>query len=195
MDLTIKDDKVAEAIGKLPKTDGEHLSLPVAKVHQIINTYYKNYHTGLCKYLSHHLYSKEDIEDVAQEVYLRLVRHPDLDKFPPSLSFLRKIASNILIDRFRSQRAKSQYTHVPLDDVPVATSVASPERLTRSKMGLEMFQCVFEAVNEDCRKAFTLHRFHGLTYNEIAKEMSISKSMVNKHISHFLFELKKKFEM
>jgi DNA-directed RNA polymerase specialized sigma24 family protein len=39
-----------------------------------------------------------------------------------------------------------------------------------------------------------LHRFGGLTYEQIAEETGISRSMVARHISSVLLELDDKFE-
>jgi RNA polymerase sigma-70 factor (ECF subfamily) len=54
------------------------------------------------------------------------------------------------------------------------------------------FKSVIETVKPASRQAFVLHRFKGFTYEEIAEQMGISKTMVKKHICHVLLQFRKK---
>ena len=83
---------------------------------------------------------------------------------------------------------------VPFEDVEIASPDASPEQIIRSKEGMNVIYSVLRGSNDDCLQAFALNRFKGLTYEEIAEEMSISRSMVQKHISCVLAQLRKKFD-
>ena len=57
-----------------------------------------------------------------------------------------------------------------------------------------MIKTVFDGLSKKTREAFVLHRFGGLTYEQIAEETGISRSMVARHISSVLLELDDKFE-
>ena len=153
---------------------------------------YEKYNTGLQTYLRRHLNSKEDIEDVSQEVYLRLIKLNERNEIDASLALLCKIASNLIIDRFRSQRIRQTHAHAPIDECELKSPDASPEEVVKSREWMVVLRDTLYSLNEDCRTAFILHRFKGLTYRQIAKKMGISKGMVSKHISYVLLKLDKK---
>lgn len=80
----------------------------------------------------------EDVEDVAQEVFVKLCRHDFrlLRGFDPAraklTTFLTVIATTTAIDHLRRQKAQRSGRHEPLDNVPeAALSVApvTPERI------------------------------------------------------------------
>ena len=131
---------------------------------------------------------------MAHDVYLRLIRHRKRHELKPSFALLRTIATNILTDRFRKRRFQSADRHIPLEDIELASPEATPEEITWSREGFRMIKTVFDGLNKKSREAFILHRFGGLTYEQIAGEMGISRSMVQRHISSVLLELDKKFE-
>ena len=161
----------------------------------IVNEIYRKFNKGLHRFLKRRLDSEDDVEDVAQEVYLRLIRYRKLDEIKPSLTLLCTIAANLLKDRYRRIRVRNIHPHISMSDTEeVASPEASPEEVVKSKEGLKYFQTVYRSLSDDCRQAFMLHRFKGYTYEEIARTLGISKSMVQKHISRVLFQLGKKFE-
>ncbi|MBW2370810.1 MAG: RNA polymerase sigma factor, partial [Deltaproteobacteria bacterium] len=142
---------------------------PAPEVDRIISEIHRKYDTKLYQYLAHRLNSRQDMEDVAQEVYLRLIRHTDLRKLKPSWSLVRKIASNILIDRYRSECSRKAEAHVPYNDALVESPVPSPYEMVRSKEGMALIEDVFKTLNKNTRKAIILYRFKGYTYDEIAE--------------------------
>jgi len=146
---------------------------------------------ALNRYLSRRLNSREDIEDVAQEVYLRFVQHYKPRKKSP-MGFLYKIASNLVKDHFRRQTTRHADAHINHEDVELASPMASPEQILRSRQGIEAFNKVLETLNPTMRRVFLLHRFCGLTHAEIAYEMEISKNVVHNHIYQALLQFRKK---
>jgi len=159
-----------------------------------ISAIYNKYNQALQGFIERRLRSKEDAEDVAQEVYMRLIQHQKIDDYEPSFSLLRKIASNLMADRFRRQRVRHSNAHVPLDNYDIMSPDANPEQIVRTKEGLEIYKNVLNSLNKKTKQAFVLNRYKGLTYEQIAVEMQISIGMVRKHMSQALRQLRDGFE-
>jgi len=156
-------------------------SIAVQNVKSSVGEAYSKYNAVLRRFLFRRLDSTEDVDDVAQEVYLRLVRYHKTG-VEASLPFLYTIASNLLKDRFRRQRTRAADAHISVDALELAASTDTPEQLLRSKQGTEAFRRVLRTLGPTSRQVFLLHRFRGLTYDEIAVEMDITKSKVKNSI-------------
>lgn len=153
---------------------------------------YNKYNLWLRGYLARHMASQQDVDDMAQEVYLRLIKQHRRKKQKASYALIRTIATNLLKDRFRREYARKMKAHVSADDVNLISPDISPEQFVLSQEVSKMLAKTFESLNKNSQRAFLLHRLKGYTYEEIASEMGISKAMVQKHISHVLLKLEKK---
>lgn len=156
---------------------------------------YDKHNVDLRAFVTRKLNGSGDADDVTQEVWLRLVRRQKLNGREPSFGFLCTIASNIIIDRYRKGRVRQTDAHFPLDEDAVPSPAQSPEYDLRSKEGIEVIRRAFSSLNEKSRQAMILHRFRGLTYEKIGKEMGISISMVRKHIVNALHHISKEIEV
>jgi len=166
----------------LPRTSEEAAAATVAAVH-------KKYNNSLKNYIKRRLDAPEDVDDVLQDVYLRLLKHPRLTELKFSLAYLKKITANLLIDRFRRHQLRKRDMHDLLDEAILWADSASPEKIVQTMEGIAVFNEIFENLSGNCRRAFVLSRFKGYTYDEIADEMGVSKGAVNKYISKVLLEL------
>lgn len=161
---------------------------------ELVSTLYDKYNDRLYHYIRGLMDPNEDADDIAHEVYLRLIRHSKRHDLKPSFALIRTIATNILTDRFRKRRSQSADKHIPLDKVELVSQQSTPEEIAWSREALRMIKTVFDGLNKKTREAFVLHRFGGLTYEQIAEEMGISRSMVQRHISSVLLELDNRLE-
>ena len=155
---------------------------------------YDKHNANLSAFVARKLKGSGDVDDVTQEVWLRLVRHRKLNGREPSFGFLCTIASNVIIDRYRKEQVRQTDAHFPLHEDAVASPAQSPEYDLRAKEGVEVIRGAFRSLDEKSRQAMILNRFRGLTYEKIGKEMGISISMVRKHIIHALHHISKEIE-
>ena len=151
---------------------------------------FRKYHRVLQQFLYRRLGSVEDVKEMTQEVYLRIIRYARHTEIRHPRAFLFRTARNLLGDHRRREASRLSDQHVSLDGMDLACPYPAPDEIMESKQVLEEITAVLEALKPQARRAFVLHRFKGLTYAEIAAEMGISKSMVNHHICVVLEKMK-----
>jgi len=115
--------------------------------------------------------NEAEAEDVAQEAFLRLWRQAD--KWTPGraliITWLRRVASNLCIDRMRAQRTTRLS---PVNDPPVAAAqqVQMEEGELRRKVSAAL-----RKLPERQQLALTLCHYQGLSQKEAALAMQISE--------------------
>lgn len=142
--------------------------------------------------------SRAAAEDLAQELYLKLVDGPPVEVLGNPEALLYRMAVNLMLDRVRGEsrsaardaawrgatRAWTTAEEVA-DEPPADEAVASRQRLRR----------LVEAVAglpPQMQRAFRLHKLEGLTHAETARAMGLSVKSVEKHISAALKALMEK---
>jgi len=130
-----------------------------------------------------------DGEEIGQAAVLRVLELKDAAAIDDPLRYLFRVARNLFVDAERS-RARERTKIDPAADLEIrADSAADPERVLAGKERLEQALAVISDLPPRCRLAFRLHRFEGLSYVAIAREMGISPSMVEKHIAEAMLRL------
>jgi RNA polymerase sigma-70 factor (ECF subfamily) len=140
---------------------------------------------------------RADVEDLVQELYLKVqtVTDETIDN-PPA--YLYRLASNLMLDRLRrAKRAGERETewrrnnHAMVGTLDVA-DVPDAESAVIARQRLEKISQALETLSPVTQKVFRLHKFDGLTHVETAQRMGISRSAVEKHISLALGHLLKR---
>ena len=144
---------------------------------------------NLVRFLAARAGSMAAAEDLAQELYLRLVARDDNAQVSNAGALLYRMAINLMLDRARSearsgardgawrQLARSDVGRIDIsDDPPVDEAAASAQRL----------RPLVAAVGDlapQMGRAFRLHKLEGLSHAETARAMGLSVKAVEKHVS------------
>ena len=115
----------------------------------------------------------------------RLERHEELQN---PLAFIFAVASNLLKDWNRRRKTRYENFHVPIDEVDITCPAPTPEEVAQTRQAMEILERTLESLNPASRRAFILHRFKGMKYEQIAAKMGISKGMVKHHICSVLIQ-------
>jgi RNA polymerase sigma-70 factor (ECF subfamily) len=130
-------------------------------------------------------YVKQRVEhiadDVVQESFLQLIRHPEPNSIVNHRAYLYAITNNVLNAYYRKQAIFDHYHEVyeAVDAVP--SQALSLELALHHQQQLK--QCL-QALNDlpaIQRTVFFLHRIDGMTYPEIARLLGISKATAERH--------------
>lgn len=132
-----------------------------------------------------------DVEDLVQEVFLRLARRVGDAPVEAAEGYVFAIANSVLVDSYR--RAGRRLPAAPGDlDANNALSLAddhSPERILLGQEELAAVQRALQELPERTRFAFVLNRYEELSYQEIARRLGVSVSAVEKHMMRALAHL------
>lgn len=143
---------------------------------------FREYYDELLSYLTLRLRSRDQARDLTQETFARVLAQDPSVTIRQPRAFLYKTAMNLTIDLFRR---KQRHVEESLDAEELRDVLATPAQQCALAESKEESRLLYEAVLElppRCREVFLLHLFKDLSHAEIAAQLGISKSMVEKHI-------------
>lgn len=151
--------------------------------------------TPLVRYLTKKLKNNEDANDLAQEAFLRMHRFQQSSQLDNARAFLFRTANNLVIDQIRRDKVHDKYLN---SEMPPESSdggedkfAPSAERTVSAEQELDKIYQIVDKMPTKVSRAFLLHRGKDMSYSEIAAEMGVSNSMVEKYISEALKLLRK----
>jgi len=140
----------------------------------------RRYGAGIERLLCRMLGSRRDVEDIAQEVYLRLFTRIDTLEDPAALgSYLYAIAVRVACWELR-RRAVRRCMH--LTEGGVLPEPAHSPRESDARLALLRFLEIVERLSEEERAVFVLRRVQGLTLNQIADSLGVSVSTAKRRV-------------
>jgi RNA polymerase sigma-70 factor (ECF subfamily) len=144
---------------------------------------------ALLAYFTRRLKDSAEAEDLTQEVFVRLVNHPDRHNGQSLQAYVFVIAGNLLRDRIKSAGARYQNQSQSLEQLreiygegPELSEVRNPERVLVGKETLKDVLSVLSELGERTRDIFILARLENMNHREIALLHGISVSAVEKHV-------------
>ena len=124
---------------------------------------------------------REELEDLAQEVFLRLFRAlPQFRGDARVTTFVYRIVINVVNDEFR-RRAKARLG-VSLEDQDLRSPWADPERALERRQLQEAVDDALLRLSPPDRAILTLHYQEGRSYEEIAAILNLPMGTVKTHL-------------
>ncbi len=161
----------------------------------------QKYQSRLVGILRHLVSNKDQAEDLAQEVFLRVYRarkrYVPMAKFSTWLfTITHNVASTALSKRAR--RKEVNLTNSPSGTMPVRPldtmakekSALMPARQVARDEMAEMMRSAIEQLGDRQRMAMLLSKFEGMSYQEIADTMELSTQAVKSLLSRARVRLK-----
>src|ERR1700741_1359646 len=160
---------------QLPQSKGE------GERERFLQQLSERYRQPLTAYFQRRVGSRNEAEDLVQEVFLRLVKRLDVETLDNPEAFVFKTAVNLLRDRFR--RGKTQRDHLAeVGAREPGIEELSPERVFDSRQHLEIVIDALQGLDERRLDALILHRLEGMKHAQIAELYGVSVSSVEKYI-------------
>lgn len=128
--------------------------------------------------------------EIVNDLCVRLLERPVPPQIGNPLAFLRCVARDLAIDRYRAQARRPE---TPLDGLelewqaPVAAPRLSPPELAvAAGQHQRALLAAIEALPQASREAFILTKLYGMPQDEAARRMGISRGMVARHLARAL---------
>jgi RNA polymerase sigma-70 factor (ECF subfamily) len=147
---------------------------------QALAQLFEAHNRSLRSFLMARLGNEDEVREVLQEAYARLLQldRPEAISFPRA--YLFKTASHIAVDRARKRRCQERVEGAAeLNSI----DLASPDRRALATEELELVARALEELPPRYRQAFMLRRFADRTPDQIASELGIGLRMVRNYIS------------
>lgn len=130
----------------------------------------------------------KEIEDIVQETYVRICEVSNNETINCPRSFLYRVVRNLALDHVK--RAETRLS-VSMDDdenedIQNLIEKLDEDSTFRSAASKEEFELFCQAVRQlplQCRRVFVLKKVYGYSQKEIATNLNISESTVEKHIA------------
>jgi RNA polymerase sigma factor (sigma-70 family) len=158
----------------------------------LLDALYRKYSHALRTFLVRHHVRRDDVADVVQETYCRVLKAGELERIRDPKAFLFRVANNVVLNA-----AKHRRNDVEIQAIDVESPEGEDERPTlyrglKAEQEWAIVRAALQELRPTCREVFVLNRFENLSYSEIAAELDLSVSMIEKHVSHALSHLRRR---
>lgn len=158
-----------------------------AAQHVLLERLFEERRHSLTEFFRRRLRATADAADLAQEVYLRMLRLPETSHIENPEAYLFTVAGNLareyaVLERRRGIRVR------PEDCEGTRHMAQQPtfENDVDTSVRVERLEEVLAQLSPKCRAAVLLQYRHGLSYDEIAAKLGVSRNMVKKYLSQGL---------
>ena len=148
---------------------------------------FAEHRAALQTFFQRRIRSKSDAPDLAQEVYVRMLRISDQDAIRNPVLYLYTVANNLVKEHAVLDRR--QASSIDIDDAPPHEQL---ETLPAFDGDLDATQrvarlgVVLKQLRPKCRAAVELRFTHGLSFREIAMHLGVSPQMAKKYVAQAL---------
>jgi RNA polymerase sigma-70 factor (ECF subfamily) len=132
----------------------------------------------LIQFLSRGGRSKADVEDLRQDVYMRVCAAAYKEIPNPTRPLVFTIARNLLIDQVRHDQVVPIDAVENLDVLNVAIDERTPDRSVIAREELRKLQAALEKLPERERTVIVMQKIEGLSTREIAERTNIPERTV-----------------
>lgn len=149
-----------------------------------VDDMYKKHSNWLSIYIQRRLGCPEATADLVQDTYLRLLAKTTLPSMQDSRRYLTHIAKGLVIDLYRKRNVETAYLELIAND-PIALSESAESQLLMIE-ALTEIDNLLQQLPEKVRQALLMRQLENMSYKQIAKQLNVSVSSVEKYIARAL---------
>ncbi|TDI11019.1 MAG: RNA polymerase sigma factor [Acidobacteria bacterium] len=185
------------------KTDAQLVKATVEGDSQAFEEIVERYQRLVFNIIYHYMGRRNEVEDLAQEVFLKVFRALEtFDATRPLKSWIGRITANTCLDEIRKAPKRKVWSFADLGGDEESKIEYFYERfgqhssLTEKDVEdlFELLEKLMERLNRKDKMAFVLRELEGLSYPEIAKALQSSELAVRLRVSRSKKRLQKDLE-
>lgn len=135
------------------------------------------------RYLRRSWRGQAEVQDIRQDVYVRVYEAALREKpFNPK-HFLFQVARNLMIDRLRRKNVVSFDSFADFEAIDAGDDLPDLERSTAARQEVRILLAALTELPPRCRQVVTLRKIEGLSQREVAKKMGITEDTVERQVS------------
>lgn len=139
---------------------------------------------NLVRFLRKHWWEPGEIDDLRQEVFVRLYEQGRRQPPPESaLAFMLTVARNLMVDTARRKQIVSIEAYADVDAVAPGVDELTPERHHAGRSELRRLQAALDRLPARCREVVQLRKVDGLSQREVAARLGIAEDTVERQVS------------
>lgn len=133
-------------------------------------------------YIARFLPVKEDVDEIAQEAFLRVLQAESKWVIKHPKAYLYRAARNLALNKLNSTSYQVTEYLEELLGAEAAMESITLERQAMSKQQFESFCRAVAQLPEQCRRVLVYRKVYGYSQREVAEKLGISISTVEKHL-------------
>lgn len=140
----------------------------------------QRWNRSLFQFLNRRVQTTVDIEDLAQETYLRLLRARDLGDVRNPQAYLLRVASHVILEWRDSQPRPEAFLMLDEELLP---DECGPDLETEAALSQERLENILAAVSPVMRAVLLLRLRDELSCKDIAQELSLTLRQVRRYLA------------
>jgi RNA polymerase sigma factor (sigma-70 family) len=150
---------------------------------------FQEHRNELLAYMAARLRCPFTAHDLVQELFLKIFALERSGEIANGKAYVFRMAANLVIDHQRRTSRQGALLAQAASYLRGTDDVPSPERQAMAQEELRGLAATVERLSPTTRRIFKRNRFEGRTQREIAAELGISQTAVEKHIRKALAAL------
>lgn len=139
------------------------------------------------RFLHQRIRCPDTAADLTQDIYLKLMLLKPLPSSEVEIrAWLFTVASNLSIDHLRTQKRRTELLDQYLGDETEIDHSTAPAEIVEDRDQLQQVQSALAELPDQCAEILYLSRVEGLSHTEIARQLKISNSWVEKQLARAL---------
>lgn len=145
-----------------------------------VTALYSDHHGWLQGWLRRKMGNAVDAADLAHDTFLRVLARRDTPRLLAPRAYLGAIARGLVADFFRHKDIERAY----LDALAALPEAHAPSPETRAIVleALVAIDTMLDGLKPAVRQAFLLSQLDGLTYEQIAQQLGVTKRTVSNYM-------------